>query len=260
MSICAKEAQVLLIDQHDFRRASFVSILEDWAHSSETCVEAVTPKGAATDLDRLPSYRLVLLSLGSRSIDAEGTRKLLKLLNTVIPDTPVAIVSDNTESREIAGAFKLGARGFIPTSLNPTVALKAFTFIMQGGAYFPPSALLEKVEPFKNGPDSDGGQFCEVACSAVESESCTHCNETHLGHNRFVRLTTKQQEVLEQVRDGKSNKVIAGALDMSEATVKVHVRQIMRKLGAANRTQAAVYAVEADLHDAPGSNGQRPTA
>ena len=64
--------------------------------------------------------------------------------------------------------------------------------------------------------------------------------------------------MLLQLRDGKSNKVIARALDMTEATVKVHVRQIMRKLGASNRTQAAVCAVEADLNDTHPTNGSRP--
>jgi DNA-binding NarL/FixJ family response regulator len=56
-------------------------------------------------------------------------------------------------------------------------------------------------------------------------------------------LTPRQLEVLDRLREGKPNKLIARDLNMTEATVKVHVRQIMRKLGAANRTQAVLCAV-----------------
>ena len=54
------------------------------------------------------------------------------------------------------------------------------------------------------------------------------------------RLSAKQEEVLQLLRQGQSNKVIASQLGLSEATVKVHLRCIMRKLGVANRTQVAI--------------------
>ena len=55
-------------------------------------------------------------------------------------------------------------------------------------------------------------------------------------------LTPSEQRVLELLRDGKPNKVIARELDIEETTVKVHVRRILKKLNAANRTQAALVA------------------
>lgn len=57
-------------------------------------------------------------------------------------------------------------------------------------------------------------------------------------------LTPSEQRVLELLRQGKPNKVIARELDIEETTVKVHVRRIMKKLHAANRTQAALVAQE----------------
>jgi DNA-binding CsgD family transcriptional regulator len=57
-----------------------------------------------------------------------------------------------------------------------------------------------------------------------------------------VGLTTRQQQVLELLRRGESNKLIGRQLNLRESTVKVHLRQIMRKLGVANRTQAALSA------------------
>jgi DNA-binding NarL/FixJ family response regulator len=55
-------------------------------------------------------------------------------------------------------------------------------------------------------------------------------------------LTPKETEILRRLKDGKPNKIIAYELDICESTVKVHMRQIMRKLSATNRTQAALIA------------------
>jgi DNA-binding NarL/FixJ family response regulator len=65
---------------------------------------------------------------------------------------------------------------------------------------------------------------------------------TLLAEAQTYGLTVRQQEVLEGLRRGESNKQIAKRLDIGEATVKIHIRQIMRKLGARNRTQAALSA------------------
>ena len=259
MSVCAREPQVLLIDQHAFRRAGYLSLLEDWAQSQNVSIKAVTPDAAATNLENLPDCQLVLLNLGSQSIDDDNTRHLMKLLGALTPEMPLAIVSDNCDPHEVATAFRSGASGFIPTSLKPSIALHAFTFIMNGGTYFPPSALLRSAElqdgeaDAGNRPVDDG----ETEHETAEIHSVRRNGKR--GDPRIVRLTARQLEVLEQLRDGKSNKVIARALDMTEATVKVHVRQIMRKLGASNRTQAAVCAVQADL-SGPGNTGGSGTS
>ena len=259
MSVCAKEPQVLLIDQNAFRRAGYLSLLQDWAKSSGACIKAVSPENAATNLENLPDCQLVLLNLGSQSIEDESPRHLIKLLRALIPDTPLTVVSDNSDPHEVANAFRAGASGFIPTSLKPSVALHSFTFIMNGGAYFPPSALLQSFEMQDRDHDPDDDKFDESEPEDSTVEEHTTCTRTKKGKSRIVRLTARQHEVLEQLRDGKSNKVIARALNMTEATVKVHVRQIMRKLGASNRTQAAVCAVEADLNGSNGVNGNRPS-
>lgn len=255
MAMCAGELQVLLIDQKPFRRAGFLSLLENWAQSSNISVKAVAPDAAATDFEKLAGCNLVLLNLGSQSINKESTRQLMQLLRTLIPDTPLAIISDNTDPQEVALAVRSGASGFIPTTLKPSVALQSFTFIMKGGAYFPPSALLQKVEARECGPGTNGGRSGDGETEDKGTEHRAPCEEKGPGKSQTVRLTMRQQEVLEQLRLGKSNKVIAGALDMTEATVKVHVRQIMRKLGAANRTQVAVQAVEAGLNGTLAANG-----
>ena len=255
MTMRAVEPQVLLIDQNAFRRASYLSLLENWAQSLNVSVKAVKPDAAETELEKLSGCHLVLLNLGSQSIDEDGMRQLMKLLCALIPDTPLAIISDNTDPREVASAFRSGASGFIPTDLDPSVALQSFIFIMKGGAYFPPSALLQKIELQDCHNDTDGSHFGDGEAEDEETEGRTLYNGKRHGKSRILGLTTRQHQVLEQLRYGKSNKVIADALNMTEATVKLQVHQIMRKLGAANRTQAAVHAVEAGMNGTLGTNG-----
>jgi DNA-binding NarL/FixJ family response regulator len=62
-------------------------------------------------------------------------------------------------------------------------------------------------------------------------------------------LTSRQYEVLRLLQEGQSNKRIARTLGLRESTIKVHVRQIMRKLGVANRTQAALTAIRVPAND-----------
>jgi two-component system nitrate/nitrite response regulator NarL len=70
----------------------------------------------------------------------------------------------------------------------------------------------------------------------------------------YPTLTEKQAQVMQEVCKGAPNKLIARMLDMSEATVKVHVRQVMLKLGVSNRTQIAVLAMKHGLFGSEAAN------
>jgi len=131
---------------------------------------------------------------------------------------PVAMVSDHEDRGEVMAAFRAGVRGFVPSTLEPELALQALTFVLGGGTFFPPQVLDRPSRDVSQGARQGG---------AVHT------------------LTPRQLDVLALLREGKSNKLIARELAMCESTVKVHVRQIMRKLGAANRTQAALNGIGA---------------
>jgi DNA-binding NarL/FixJ family response regulator len=102
--------------------------------------------------------------------------------------------------------------------------LHALAFIMSGGSFFPPAAFTE-VTRVKRLPQVAAGPEIAVIASVQKSS-----------------LTVRQQQVLDRLIQGASNKLIGRQLKLRESTVKVHVRHIMRKLGAANRTQAALSA------------------
>ena len=116
-------------------------------------------------------------------------------------------------------AFTAGATGFVPTSTELSATLQALSF----GPYFPTSVLSYARSPHPGlGAPTD----------KVSMNSRSQPNS----------LTVKQDEVIRLLCQGETNKLIALHLGMSEATVKVHVRRIMRKLGVKNRTQVAISA------------------
>ena len=146
-----------------------------------------------------------------------------------MPQTPVVVLSDREEPNEVCAAFEAGAAGFMPTSIDPSVALQALSFIKCGGSFFPPSALHKEMPP--------------VATQvAVDQPDRFHIQS--LRPPSRPRLSAKQEQVIKLLRQGQSNKVIASQLGLSEATVKVHLGCIMRKLGVANRTQVAIASIE----------------
>jgi DNA-binding NarL/FixJ family response regulator len=131
------------------------------------------------------------------------------------------ILSDSDDTHQIKAirnTLQGGADGFISTrTMGLPMALAAIRFVQSGGTFAPLEGLLtDRPSP---------------AIVAPEPASPS-------------RLTSRQKDVLAQLQEGKANKIIAHELGMSESTVKVHVRNIMRKMGATNRTQAAFKALK----------------
>jgi DNA-binding NarL/FixJ family response regulator len=126
-------------------------------------------------------------------------------------DIPVVVVSDINNSEIIDCVLRAGAKGFIPSTIPLQVAVQAIKIVEAGGSYMPAEAMLasHRTEPEPAKMEPVGG------------------------------LTPRQVEVLQELRQGKANKVIALNLNMRESTVKVHVRCIMRKLHARNRTEVS---------------------
>ena len=126
----------------------------------------------------------------------------------------VVIVSDGDDPTQILGALDKGASGFIPTSVSLAVAVEAIRLVRAGGTFVPASSLIAARHAIKQ--------------SGSDPEA-----------RRVGMFTEKQTAVVKALKQGKPNKIIAYELGMCESTVKVHVRNIMKKLKARNRTQVA---------------------
>lgn len=173
-----------------------------------------------TDLEDLVGGT-ILFNVGSSAVSSDAVRQDIQSLAEAIRGVAIILVSDREDSQQIGEALRQGVRGYIPTTLTPGILIEAVRLVQAGGTFVPADALAEALTQRQPAPASDHADLDQLNLSA---------------------LTPRQREVLELLRRGKPNKIIAHELSMRESTVKVHVRQIMRKLRARNRTQAAFLA------------------
>ncbi len=216
-----EQRSVLIVDPMSLRRAQIAAFLQPWAE--RTGVTLVEVQFWPEQLVERSGIVMTIVNVGSSNFeDAYGELKLTEVFAR-LPDIPIVIMSDREDSRQVMAALQAGARSFIPTTIEPHVALQALTFILSGGWFYPPTTILEeRIVP-------DGGMFGSFDAAGSDERA-----------DSMRRLTDRQTEVHRLLRQGMSNKMIARELNMQESTVKIHVRHIMRKLRAANRTQAAL--------------------
>jgi DNA-binding NarL/FixJ family response regulator len=209
----------ILIDQLPFRRAGLLNILGPWAQ--EEGFRLRQSDGASLEGEAGEDVSLVLLSVGGDGLGNPHVAQVVSAARACFAGAPIALFSDSSEGLHIRAACESGVDAYIPTYLEPTTALKALSFVVAGGKFFPPESLFEAASSFVERGVQDGG----------------------------MRLTQRQHDIIEGLQLGQSNKMIARRLNIAEATVKIHIRQIMRKLGVNNRTQIALAALA--RRDAP---------
>ncbi len=206
--------RVLVVDDHPLFREGLKVVLQDLAEETEIVTqagaeEALAAARAVDDLD------LVLLDLSMPGMN--GFTAVQRFCREV-PGVPVVIISAHEEPADVRRALSLGALGYIPKSTPPQVLLDALRLVLGGGVYVPP--LFLDAGKTHDAPPAPGA-------------------EPEPGDGE---LTEGQADVLVLLSQGKSNKLIARELDLSEKTVKSHVTALFRALGVVNRTQAAIAA------------------
>jgi DNA-binding NarL/FixJ family response regulator len=208
------ELVLALIDQSRLRRECLKLAMTQ--HNPRWhVVDAATATEILAMAEGGQTFDLLLVGAATSEHVALGE---IETLRDAFPGTPVAVTteSDNPQrARMILGA---GARGFLPASLSLKVMMGALDLVLAGGIYVPSSLIEPTPERAVASPEY-----------AVGGESANG-------------LTRRQRDVLSLISKGKSNKLIADALTMSESTVKAHVKQIIKRLRVANRTQAALLA------------------
>jgi DNA-binding NarL/FixJ family response regulator len=158
-----------------------------------------------------------LLLVGAATSEHIDLRQL-ETLRRALPEAPLVVVAETDSPQRVRQILGTGARGFLPATLSLRVLMGAIDLVLAGGVYVP-SSLIEASSP-RAAAWQGSGQAAEP----------------------WSELTRRQRDVLGLISQGKSNKLIADALSMSESTVKAHVKQIIKRLNVANRTQAALVA------------------
>jgi DNA-binding NarL/FixJ family response regulator len=158
------------------------------------------------------------MRLGREDVDHTGIAAQLSILERIASETPRVLMSEVEVPEDILEAFRLHVRGYVPTTLPIRQVVEAIRFVAAGGTFVPPSIL------------SMHGQ---ISIAREEQQEVLVSDE-------LADFSPRQNEVLRMLWNGSSNKVIAYELHMSESTVKVHIRHIMKKLNVNNRTQVVL--------------------
>jgi len=160
-----------------------------------------------------PPLAAILLNVGGKRINEPGVAEEIKKLSTEFGTVPVIVLADTDELSQIMKALEFGARGYIPSSVGIDVCIEAIGLALAGGIFVPASSVFAMRQVL----DTGGGTARPMA----------------------GMFTARQAEVVEALRRGKANKIIAYELKLRESTVKVHIRNIMKKVKATNRTEVA---------------------
>lgn len=207
-------AQVLLIDDHPLLRRGITQLLE-----MESDMEMAGEASNAEDGIRLAvelEPDLILLDLNMPKVNGLETLKRLREQG-VASRIVIFTVSDHEE--DVIAALRSGADGYLLKDMEP-------------------EDLLDQLHQAAVGRMVISDRLTALLAEALRNQKPTR------NQPDFDSLTPREQEILRLIADGLSNKMIARRLDISEGTVKVHVKHLLKKLGLRSRVEVAVWAVQ----------------
>lgn len=167
--------------------------------------------------------------------DFDGAVEQIELLRSRYPDGRIAFVADHYRLRDLTAAFRAGANGYFVNVISCDRFVKSVELMMLGETIFPPAFLSFILDPNTHLADAVTSDHAddrngEPILLATEDASAP-------------LLSPREKSILLCIIEGDSNKCIARKMDIAEATVKVHVKAILRKIRVQNRTQAAIWGI-----------------
>lgn len=209
--------RVVIADDHALFRDGLRSLLE--ARGVEVVAEAANGQDAV-ELTRLHRPDIVLMDLGMPVLDGLAATRLLLAEN---PEFNVVVVTASEDDADLFDAIKSGARGYLHKNLEADQLLAFLEGVLRGEPALSPGLARKVLQEFASPRPAQP----EVA-----------------GDD----LTARERDVLElMVRGVVSNRDLAAHLEVSENTIKYHLRQILRKLHVQNRAQVVAYALRHGL-------------
>jgi DNA-binding NarL/FixJ family response regulator len=214
-------ARILLVDDHDLFRAGLAGLIN--AHPDMEVTGEAGDGLEALTLARDLQPDLILMDIKMPVCDGlEATR----LICTELPGTRIVILTVHDEDEKLFAAIKAGACGYLLKNTDSTSFLQGVQTALVGDAALPPKLAARLVEEF--------------ARMVNQPATMPYLKE-------IPDLTPREQDVLDQLAAGATDKAIAIQLSISVHTVKSHVRSILNKLHAVNRRQAARFAAQQGL-------------
>ena len=213
--------RVALVDDHPIVRDGLVAVLSD-----EPDFEVVGTAPTAEDALRLVSAQRPDVMLLDLELPGMGGVEALPELAKASPTTRVIVFTAYDTEERVIGALRAGAKGYLLKGATSEEIAQAIRTVHAGGSHLSPRVAATVVAELR-GERAGSGSPARTRVAAA--------------------LTTRERQVLRLVADGRTNKEIARELSITERTAKFHVTSLLNKLGADNRAQAAVLAVQRGL-------------
>lgn len=207
-----KSASIMLVDDHPLLRKGLSQLIE-----LEEDLEVIAEASNGTEAIKIAQEvqpDLILLDLNMQGMDGLDTLKAMRE-SGVDSRIIMLTVSDNDE--DVVCAITYGADGYLLKDMDP-------------------DTILEKIKEATLGKMVISDKLTQVLAGAIRKGDNSRAN-------KLARLTSREHEILKNIAKGLSNKLIARELDISDGTVKVHVKHILKKLELRSRVEAAVWMI-----------------
>ncbi|CAG9270197.1 response regulator [Paraburkholderia unamae] len=224
--------RILLIDDHTLFRSGVSALLQRQPDLEVVGEASDGVEGVKRAKQHVPD--VILLDLNMPGLSGLET---LQLLVEDLPDTAVVMLTVSEDADELTAAMRAGARGFLLKSIDADALVAAIRKAASGQPVITEHMTAKLVEQMR--------KPAQPSAPSVQSAARTSADA----------LTAREREIVRELARGASNKEIARTLDLAESTVKIHVRNILRKLNLSSRVQVAIYAVGQD--GMAGATGER---
>lgn len=212
--------RVLVIDDHTLFREGLEGLL------TRRDIDVIASVGDGEEGIRLAQeLKPDIILLDMRMPDLNGLGVLTRLNETDL-EMPISMLTTSTEERDLVEALRNGAKGYLLKDMEPDSLVVALRDIVDGKTVVAPT-------------------LAPVLARVVQGNT----PNSKIEETPFEDLTPRETEILGLLAEGQSNKVIARNLGISDGTVKLHVKAILRKLSVHSRVEAAVLAVEHGMKD-----------
>ena len=226
--------RLLVVDDHTLFRRGLIALLSQYEDVQVIGEAADAGEAQRRALELQPDVVLLDNHLpGVRGVDA------LPGLREAAPQARVLMLTVSEDEADLAAALRGGAAGYVLKTIEGDDLVQAVRRCARGGSFVSPEMTAKLVTAFRAAaaPVAAGTPTASPTVAPAEP-----------ARDPAAALSPRERDTLRHLARGASNKEIARALDIAETTVKIHVQNILRKLGLSSRVQAAVYASENGLN------------
>jgi two-component system nitrate/nitrite response regulator NarL len=214
----AQPIRVMVVDDHTLFRRGLIALL-----AGDARFEVVAEAGDANEAhQRAAATQPDVILLDNHMPGVQGIDALAGF-KAVVPAARVLMLTVSEDERDLAAALRGGARGYLLKTMDSEMLASAIQRTMAGESVVSPEMTSKLVSAFQAGQGAASAPAPAIDADPIHS------------------LSPREREILSLIAKGASNKEVARDLRIAEATVKIHVQHILRKLNLSSRVQAAVY-------------------